>query len=815
MQLQLQCENDSFDSLIFKKNQFFRNLAFLNETTNKSRPREGDQLLLYRDALMAATYHNVPLPKLAFPNRVKLEKLKKFGLDQNEDFSLSLGISVSDLDLDLSSVYRQEKKRKLKEVAIDTQVKKLLPDEFTQYNGRAQRMAVWCTLSLDKSPISKNLIVNLPTGCGKTLLPHSLASKYHSDREAKTIVVIVPTLSLIIDLESRTKEFFGKIASFDHGGVYRWDNSSSDYDKADIKQRVLSGEQGMLFITPETFSNQRNTFFDAASSGKLGHIFVDEAHMIVQWGTAFRPAFQILAALVNTIRRQSPYPVHCVLMSATINQNIFDQLSLIFKHKKTEVLSLNGSYLRPEIQYNVKQSEDFNKKINSTIDAVIALPKPLIVYCTTKETVEYLRKTIRSELDVDCLEVYTGDTVKIDRERVLQDWKKNFTQIIVATSAFGLGVDKPNVRSVLHAEIPENMDRFYQEVGRSGRDGFASQSLMIFTRADFSTAKSINESSRIKEKLGWARWEELLKFPLEKKEGSRIVDVSRKHTGVKRDGSHNVDWNWNTMTLMQRSGLLDIRALPYVGIDSDLSAGESEVLTQRVEIEFLKDNPLDPDHWRDVDETRNREIDLEKQGFSILERWLNDGANSPLCAEFGKYFKYEYRHPEDACGGCPGCEVGRETLVGLDFDLKVYKGTESQHDEYSVSYFHFDEPDNERLVYEKLEDRLLRFVKTQNLPVLIVANLEILKIVSEQDLLKKILWFSCPLDDYSHFKRRVSDNFWKVIMIYTKNDQFESISSISNFQTTVLADESLKDPVFRNRSWIVAAKANPISSWEV
>lgn len=138
-------------------------------------------------------------------------------------------------------------------------------------------------------------------------------------------------------------------------------------------------------------------------------------------------------------------------------------------------------------------------------EAVCNLPRPLILYATKVKEVEEWGAQLRG-LGFRRLAVVTGASSADHRGRVIEQWRDGHLDIVVATSAFGLGVDQSDVRAVVHACIPETIDRFYQEVGRGGRDGKASVSLMLYTKADYATADGLNRKVTISTDRGLQRW---------------------------------------------------------------------------------------------------------------------------------------------------------------------------------------------------------------------------------------------------------------------------------------------------------------------
>lgn len=142
------------------------------------------------------------------------------------------------------------------------------------------------------------------------------------------------------------------------------------------------------------------------------------------------------------------------------------------------------------------------------LEAVYHLPHPLIIYGTKVKDVENWKRELTRAGFKRC-DLMTGKSTTQQREQLIEKWREGKIDIVVATSAFGLGIDQSDVRAVIHVCIPETIDRFYQEVGRGGRDGKACMSLTLYTTEDFNVARGLNEKSTITIERGLQRWESM------------------------------------------------------------------------------------------------------------------------------------------------------------------------------------------------------------------------------------------------------------------------------------------------------------------
>ena len=174
-------------------------------------------------------------------------------------------------------------------------------------------------------------------------------------------------------------------------------------------------------------------------------------------------------------------------------------------------------------------------------------PRPFLLYVTTKRDADSWHRQIR-ELGIKRCGCVHGSTSGDERERVIDLWRGGEIDCVVATSAFGLGMDKSDVRTVIHACIPESIDRYYQEVGRAGRDGCASVSILLPCEdADKATAKSISQDRIISLEKGRDRWDDLMKTAvfLPDKQIWR-VNLNTRPTHIHQDSDANIAWNLRT-----------------------------------------------------------------------------------------------------------------------------------------------------------------------------------------------------------------------------------------------------------------------------
>lgn len=525
------------------------------------------------------------------------------------------------------------------------------------YTGPGQREAIRALMHL---PAGTTLIANLPTGSGKSLLaqiPPLLGS------QGNLTLVIVPTVALAIDqgrrmaelLKARDPNWTEHPLSF-HSGL-------SVEQRTSIFHAVRCGEQRVLFTSPEAATGSlRSILIDCAYEGRISHVVIDEAHLVVTWGSGFRPAFQLLPAFIASLRHarnpESPQAIRIALASATLTPHTVTSLQTLFAGVNGNCV-VSGIYLRPEPRYAMKAMVSPVEQVNRVLEAVMKSPRPFILYVTRPDEAEEWTRLL-TENGLGRIAAFTGETPPQQRQLLMSDWDANKLDGMVATSAFGLGVDKNDVRTVIHATLPESLDRFYQEVGRSGRDGKASASLLLYTQQDVEQAKGMSGPTLIGNELGYDRWEAMLDDPTRPvtPDGEVWVDLNRLRAGLTAQGKSNRIWNLRTLNLMASAGLIEIIALSALppgsdSISEDIEYSDSQVTYAAVRIRH-------PNH-------RNRQVFEEQmnsareglllaadKAFSLMVRTATSQVeiSNALVQLYGLALPNQWGPVTAYCGGC-------------------------------------------------------------------------------------------------------------------------------------------------------------------
>lgn len=298
----------------------------------------------------------------------------------------------------------------------------------------------------------------LPTGGGK-----SICFQIPGIAREGITLVISPLISLMQD----------QVKNLNSKGIKaREITSGMNYREIDITldNAVFNGVD-FLYTSPERLKTK--LFIERFKRMNIGLIVVDEAHCISEWGHDFRPTYKDIYSL-REIKPQVPIIALTATATKKIKQDILSELKL--KSPKTHI----GNFDRPNLKFIIKKT---NSKLQDTTQYCLNNQnKSGVIYCQTRKSVKELAKHLTANnLKIG---IYHGGMTNKDRKRVLEAWMSNKIEIMVATNAFGMGIDKPDVRFVLHFEVPSNIESFYQEAGRAGRDLLDSECITFWEEKD-------------------------------------------------------------------------------------------------------------------------------------------------------------------------------------------------------------------------------------------------------------------------------------------------------------------------------------------
>ena len=541
---------------------------------------------------------------------------------------------------------------------------------FHTYKSFEQKVAVHTALDL---PNGHTLLISLPTGGGKSLVTQLLAST-----SSGLTVVIVPTVALALD-----QYYAARHILVDASEIYCYRGEQSDIEKSTLLKALKERKARILFSSPEAIlknSELHRTLDAAAKSNYLTNVVVDEAHVVPDWGVFFRPDFQIFSILLKKWKRESGDFIRTFLLSATLSDDVVDTLFTLFGSDGKNA-QVRCDALRQEPRFYFYSAKSRKEQSDKTIEAIRLLPKPMVVYVLEPREAKELQKKLH-KLGYKNIPVFTGETKEVDRDAVLTGWKNHDFDIVIATSAFGIGVDKPDVRTIIHACCPENLSRFYQEVGRGGRDGLPSLSFFIPYQSKYDSEGDVRRALGLVNKRvltverAVIRWKGMLSNPAAMVDFDECILNTSATPSTMTDeeaeyaGNRNVAWNINLLLFLHRSGFIDLLDANYIFDKETYPPQKYYTVTIKL---------LQPDILSDDDrlaealiKPRAKEYEAQMAGYRIMSELVA----SPKAFCWGRVFKHLFPLSREVCNGCPADPEGRITSddiykLRLDPEIKL------------------------------------------------------------------------------------------------------------------------------------------------
>ena len=372
----------------------------------------------------------------------------------------------------------------------------------------------------------------------------------------------------------------------------------------------------------------------------LKNLIVDEAHIAIEWGDFFRVDYQCLEPWHNELLAINSQ-LRTVLLSATFTKVAVTKLKQMFA-STDKWIEVRCDALRREPRYLLVKAKSYSDKNCKMIELVKKLPHPMVIYINSPKEAEEIKKTL-VEGGLDNLETFTGNTKSAERERIIKDWADDKIDLIIATSAFGVGVDKGDVRTVLHLYVPDTPNQYYQELGRGGRDGLVSLSVMCINPIDDIDSAYGRMNIVLKPETIWKRWVFMYKSPKTSWfKGMITIDTSVKpKEGVDDDGNAlDVQWNVYVILLLRRYNLISIKSMVY-DADKESYKIRIDILEDALRSESLNVPQIITDIRDKESAGFEKEIKRIKNGIDFSER---------IC--WSEMFYSTYDKVSMYCGGC-------------------------------------------------------------------------------------------------------------------------------------------------------------------